>query len=92
MSAHRPEVDLYRLPLPDDAVDTVVCALALEHIPELAPVLAEFARVLRPGGHLRISDAHLVSYLRPTLARRPGLTPGPLTGGPRGRRLALTGM
>jgi hypothetical protein len=36
-------------------------------------VLAEFARVLRPGGNLVISDAHLLaSYLRPTLARRPG--------------------
>lgn len=67
------QADLHRLPLPDDAVDTVVCALALAHLPELAPVLAEFARVLRPGGHLVISDAHLlVSYLRPTLARRPG--------------------
>ncbi|TLS44395.1 class I SAM-dependent methyltransferase [Streptomyces montanus] len=67
------EADLHRLPLPDNAVDTVVCALALTHVPELAPVLAEFARVLRPGGNLVISDAHLlVSYLRPTLARRPG--------------------
>ncbi|WP_392675663.1 class I SAM-dependent methyltransferase [Streptomyces sp. LN785] len=68
------EADLHRLPLPDNAVDTVVCALALTHVPDLAPVLAEFARVLRPGGDLVISDAHLlVSYLRPTLARRPGL-------------------
>ncbi|MFF1837407.1 class I SAM-dependent methyltransferase [Streptomyces sp. NPDC058231] len=68
------EADLHRLPLPDNAVDTVVCALALTHVPDLAPVLAEFARVLRPGGNLVISDAHLlVSYLRPTLARRPGL-------------------
>ncbi|MEU6540786.1 class I SAM-dependent methyltransferase [Streptomyces sp. NPDC047000] len=67
------EADLHRLPLPDNAVDTVVCALALTHIPDLAPVLAEFARVLRPGGHLVVSDAHLlVSYLRPTLARPPG--------------------
>jgi SAM-dependent methyltransferase len=67
------EADLKRLPLPDNAVDTVVCALALTHVPELAPVLAEFARVLRPGGHLVVSDAHLlVSYLRPTLPRRPG--------------------
>lgn len=67
------EADLHRIPLPDDAVDTVVCALALAHVPDLAPVLAEFARVLRPGGNLVISDAHLlVSYLRPTLARRPG--------------------
>ncbi|GGN21817.1 hypothetical protein GCM10011578_053230 [Streptomyces fuscichromogenes] len=67
------EADLHRLPLADNAVDTVVCTLALAHVPELAPVLAEFARVLRPGGNLVVSDAHLlVSYLRPTLARRPG--------------------
>ncbi|XUL90433.1 class I SAM-dependent DNA methyltransferase [Streptomyces galilaeus] len=32
------EADLHRLPLPDGAVDTVVCALALTHVPELAPV------------------------------------------------------
>ena len=33
-----------------------MCALALVHVPSLAPVLAEFARVLRLGGHLVISD------------------------------------
>ncbi|MET7477518.1 class I SAM-dependent methyltransferase [Streptomyces sp. NPDC005648] len=67
------EADLHRLPFADQTVDTVVCALALTHVPDLAPVFAEFARVLRPGGHLVLSDAHLLtSYLRPTLARRPG--------------------
>ncbi|MGI5455510.1 class I SAM-dependent methyltransferase [Streptomyces sp. CA-249302] len=66
------QADLHDLPLGDNTVETVVCALALTHVPELAPVLAEFARVLRPGGHLVISDAHLlVSYLRPTLPRQP---------------------
>ncbi|MBF8187147.1 class I SAM-dependent methyltransferase [Nonomuraea sp. K274] len=50
--------DLNRLPVPDDAVDLVVCSLALAHVPSLEPVLAEFARVLRPGGHLVISDIH----------------------------------
>src|SRR5215207_578475 len=50
--------DLHQLPLPDDAVDIVVCGLALAHVPVLEPVVAEFARVLRPGGHLVISDAH----------------------------------
>jgi SAM-dependent methyltransferase len=50
--------DLDRLPLPDDSADLVVCALALEHVPHLEPVLAEFARVLRPGGDLVISDVH----------------------------------
>lgn len=64
------EADLHELPLPDDAVDTVVCALALSHVPQLSPVLGEFARVLRPGGHLVISDAHLMtSYLAPLMAR-----------------------
>ena len=50
--------ELDRLPLPDECVDVVVCALALEHVPRLDPVLAEFARVLRPGGDLVISDVH----------------------------------
>jgi SAM-dependent methyltransferase len=50
--------ELDRLPLPDDSVDIIVCALALVHVPRLEPVLAEFARVLRPGGDLVISDIH----------------------------------
>ncbi|MEU6715740.1 methyltransferase domain-containing protein [Nonomuraea sp. NPDC046802] len=50
--------ELTRLPLPDDAVDLVTCSLALTHVPSLEPVLAEFARVLRPGGHVVISDIH----------------------------------
>jgi SAM-dependent methyltransferase len=53
--------DLHRLPVPDEAADLVVCALALVHVPALAPVLAEFARVLRPGGHLVLSDIHVMS-------------------------------
>lgn len=50
--------DLHRLPVGDAEVDLVVCALALTHVPALGPVLAEFARVLRPGGHLVIADLH----------------------------------
>jgi SAM-dependent methyltransferase len=49
---------LDRLPLPDDSVDVIVCALALVHVPRLPPVMAELARVLRPGGDLVISDIH----------------------------------
>jgi ubiquinone/menaquinone biosynthesis C-methylase UbiE len=48
--------DLHRLPVPDDHVDVLVCGLALTHVRDLTPVLTEFVRVLRPGGHLVISD------------------------------------
>jgi SAM-dependent methyltransferase len=53
--------DLHRLPVGDGEVDLVVCSLALTHVAALAPVLAEFVRVLRSGGHLVISDIHAVS-------------------------------
>lgn len=50
--------DLTSLPVSDESVDLVVCSLALTHVPVLDPVLAEFARVLRPGGHVVIADIH----------------------------------
>jgi SAM-dependent methyltransferase len=55
--------ELDRLPLPDDSVDVIVCALALEHVP-LQPVFGEFARVLRLGGDLVISDMHYEQVTR----------------------------
>ena len=51
------EADLHDLPLADDSVDLVVCAIALSHVADLAPALAELVRVLRPNGHLVISDS-----------------------------------
>lgn len=56
--------DLHHLPVGDDEVDLVVCTLALTHVADLAPVMAEFARVLRPGGHLVVSDCHHELILR----------------------------
>jgi ubiquinone/menaquinone biosynthesis C-methylase UbiE len=51
------EADLHDVPLADDSVDVVVCAIALVHVPELGRALAEFVRILRPNGHLVISDS-----------------------------------
>ncbi|WP_433381537.1 class I SAM-dependent methyltransferase [Actinoplanes sp. CA-142083] len=57
------EAPLDRLPLPDDHVDLAVCALALAHLRDLRPAFAELARVLRPGGHLIVTDIHQETVL-----------------------------
>jgi SAM-dependent methyltransferase len=75
------EGDLCHLPLGDDTVDIVVCALVLTHIPDLQAPMAEFVRVLRPGGDLVISDsAGLAAGIRPPIVMtapdgRPGYLP-----------------
>ena len=51
------EADLHDVPLADDSVDLVVCAIALSHVADLAHALREFVRVLRPNGHVVISDS-----------------------------------
>jgi ubiquinone/menaquinone biosynthesis C-methylase UbiE len=50
--------DLRDLPVEDMSVDVVVCSLALTHVERVGPVLAELARVVRPGGTVILSDMH----------------------------------
>lgn len=71
----RPHALEERLPFDAHAFDLVVCALTLCHVPHLAAVVAEFARVLRPGGYLLISDFHPdhVLYGWRTAFRREGV-------------------
>lgn len=46
------------LPFASQAFDLVVCALALSAFDDLAAPILECCRVLRPGGHLLITDFH----------------------------------
>ncbi|MER7815815.1 methyltransferase domain-containing protein [Streptomyces sp. NPDC096153] len=48
--------DAEHLPYPEGVFDAVVCECALCTFPDKTRAAAEFARVLRPGGHLGITD------------------------------------
>ena len=50
------EGDLEALPIDDGELDAALLALVLHHLPEPATVLAEAARVVRPGGRLLVVD------------------------------------
>ncbi|HZQ59135.1 MAG TPA: class I SAM-dependent methyltransferase [Acidimicrobiales bacterium] len=51
------DIDLSSAPAPaGEQFDMVVTAMTLHHIADLEPVLAAFAGLLRPGGHLCIAD------------------------------------
>jgi len=52
------EGNLEALPVEAESVDVVVCALALVHLPQVEGAIREFARVIRPGGRVIISDVH----------------------------------
>jgi SAM-dependent methyltransferase len=62
------EGDLHQLPVPDQHADVVVCALALTHVPELAPVLARVrsgpASRWSPGGLRLPRPARLLRVAR----------------------------
>lgn len=48
--------DMYRLPLPDGGYDAAVLQMVLHYAEDPAGVIAEAARVLRPGGFLLVID------------------------------------
>jgi ubiquinone/menaquinone biosynthesis C-methylase UbiE len=67
--------DLTKLPIPDASRDLVLCALALSHLHDVGEAIAEFRRVLRPGGRLIVTDVHPIMILltaQPIFAYKPG--------------------
>ena len=52
------------LPLADNSLDGILCSSVLEYVPDPPACLAEFARVLRPGGLLVVSVANRNSLVR----------------------------
>lgn len=77
-----------RLPFREGSFDTVVSSQVLEHVPEPGLMMAEMARVLRPGGSLIVTAPHIwgvheepedyfrfTSYGLRYLARKAGLVP-----------------
>ncbi|WP_109473227.1 class I SAM-dependent methyltransferase [Ornithinimicrobium cavernae] len=50
------DLDLERDAVPDEQFDLVVTSLVLHHVRDLPTVLAGFAALLRPGGHVFVAD------------------------------------
>src|SRR5208282_1570587 len=55
--------DLLSLPFERGSFDLVVCTLALEHLPRIAPAILEVARVVRDGGRIILSSIHPTSSI-----------------------------
>lgn len=62
--------ELERLPLADASLDVATLILVLHHVPHPGRVLAEVARVLRPGGRVLIVD--MLSHDREEYRQRMG--------------------
>lgn len=75
--------DAFELPFEDASFDAVVCVRVLHHIEDPRPVIAEFGRVLRPGGVLIMEFANkrnlkaIARYLARRQTTSP-FSPGPL--------------
>jgi len=67
------EGDIEALPLDDASVDVVISNCVLNLVPDKAKAFGEIARVLRPGGHLAVSDIVLTRELPQAIREHPGV-------------------
>ncbi|MBF0560168.1 MAG: methyltransferase domain-containing protein [Nitrospirae bacterium] len=51
-----------KLPFADNSVGGIFCSATLEHVRNPFTVMAEFVRVLRPGGHIKIDNPFVYPY------------------------------
>jgi ubiquinone/menaquinone biosynthesis C-methylase UbiE len=54
--------DITAIPLPDRAVDFILCTEVFEHLPDPAAALAEFSRLLKGGGRVLITSPFNSQY------------------------------
>jgi demethylmenaquinone methyltransferase / 2-methoxy-6-polyprenyl-1,4-benzoquinol methylase len=50
------QADGLTMPLGDDSVDGITCGFALRNVSDVADLVREFARVLRPGGRISLLE------------------------------------
>ena len=55
------QADFVNLPIAADVIDFVICAFALNHVEEIGRLFREFARVMRRGGTLIVTDLHPIA-------------------------------
>lgn len=55
---HRADLETDRLPWKDGSMDRITCMHLVEHLRDYEPLMAEAARLLRPGGQIYFETPH----------------------------------
>ncbi len=55
---HRADLERETLPWPDRSMDAITCMHLIEHLHDLTPLLAEVARLLKPGSKVYFETPH----------------------------------
>lgn len=72
--------DIEQIPLPDDSYDVVISNCVLNLVPDKERAFAEIRRVLKPGGHLCVSDIVLKGDLPGDMREAAALYAGCVSG------------